>query len=94
MNKFTLVFETIIKLGVGKSINSHSFFLTLNIYFFSISSVTVLQIFENCDLISVYYCDFGKIDVINISNMRKLPDELKVLPEQAVLAKLHGKFTS
>ncbi|XP_062565094.1 tudor domain-containing protein 7 isoform X2 [Armigeres subalbatus] len=43
-----------------------------------------------CGSIHVYCCDFGQIRVIDSSSLRVLPAHLRLLPQQAVKAKLHG----
>lgn len=40
--------------------------------------------------IHVYFCDFGQIRVIDSESLRILPPHLRLLPQQAVKAKLHG----
>lgn len=43
-----------------------------------------------CGSIHVYCCDFGQIRVIDSESLRVLPAHLRLLPQQAVKAKLHG----
>ncbi|XP_055625741.1 tudor domain-containing protein 7B [Toxorhynchites rutilus septentrionalis] len=50
----------------------------------------VVNILCGPTIIHVYFCDFGQIKIMDSDSLRILPQQLRVLPQQAVKAKLHG----
>ncbi|XP_065092064.1 tudor domain-containing protein 7 [Ochlerotatus camptorhynchus] len=50
----------------------------------------VLAVNILCGPIHVYFCDFGQIRVVDSESLRILPPQSRILPQQAVKAKLHG----
>lgn len=41
--------------------------------------------------IHAYFCDFGQVQQLDAGALRVLPPEFRVLPQQAIKAKLYGK---
>ncbi|XP_058055027.1 tudor domain-containing protein 5-like [Anopheles bellator] len=52
--------------------------------------VSVINILVGPTPIHVFFCDFGRIGVLDVSALRMLPANFRVLPQQAIKAKLHG----
>ncbi|XP_077287282.1 tudor domain-containing protein 7 tapas [Arctopsyche grandis] len=42
------------------------------------------------DMASIYFCDYGDLQMVEISKLRELPSNFKKLPAQALKARLHG----
>lgn len=78
--------------GVGKSIEcsikNHSF----EQFLFCIFSAKLLTCYSE-DHIKVHFSDYACIDVVPLKHLRELLNEFKLLPEQAIQAKLYGKST-
>uniref|UniRef100_A0A182JIM9 Tudor domain-containing protein 7 n=1 Tax=Anopheles atroparvus TaxID=41427 RepID=A0A182JIM9_ANOAO len=52
--------------------------------------IVVVNILFGRSPIHAYFCDFGMIEMLTIDNLRVLPANFRVLPQQAVKAKLYG----
>ncbi|XP_052870503.1 tudor domain-containing protein 7B-like [Anopheles cruzii] len=52
--------------------------------------VSVTNILLGPTPIHVFFCDFGRIGMLDVSALRVLPANFRVLPQQAINAKLHG----
>lgn len=42
----------------------------------------------------IMFIDFGNTDVVDVSNIRKLPDELKDIPVLGIFAELNSKLSN
>lgn len=56
-----------------------------------IRSAKLLTCYSN-DHIKVHFSDYACIDVVPLRNLRELPITFRLLPEQAIQAKLYGKL--
>lgn len=61
-------------------------------FFFCIFSAKLLTCYSE-DHIKVHFSDYACIDVVPLKHLRELLNEFKLLPEQAIQAKLYGKST-
>ncbi|XP_055593451.1 tudor domain-containing protein 7 isoform X2 [Uranotaenia lowii] len=52
--------------------------------------VLVVNILIGPALIHVYFCDFGQVRIVESESLRVLPQHLRILPQQAMKARLHG----